>query len=151
MKITVKGNSNERLKVTSDERREDVEPVLQEIRKMSRKLRHLLKNGYEIDLTISSENSPLEEQQNRSYLLHYWKNHEHSQEQRFRNPVRRLLHQDQERKVKHIQNLRLEQTLNSQEVLKYYKQTQAHPLSIAIISRKQGKHHRKENEPCIRI
>lgn len=61
MKITVKGNSNERLKVTSDERREDVEPVLREIRKMSRKLRHLLKNGYEIDLTISSENSPLEE------------------------------------------------------------------------------------------
>lgn len=61
MKITVKGNSNERLKVTSDERREDVEPVLREIRKMSRKLRHLLKNEYEIDLTISSENSPLEE------------------------------------------------------------------------------------------
>lgn len=61
MEITVKGNSNERLKVTSDERREDVEPVLREIRKMSRKLRHLLKNGYEIDLTISSENSPLEE------------------------------------------------------------------------------------------
>lgn len=124
MKIIVKGNSNERLKVTSDERREDVEPVLQEIRKMSRKLRHLLKNGYEIDLTISSENSHLEEQQNRSYPLRYWKNHEHSQEQRFHNPDR-LLHQDQEWKVKHIRNLRLEQTLNSQEVLKYYKQTQA--------------------------
>lgn len=61
MKITAKGNSNERLKVTSDERREDVEPVLREIRKTSRKLRHLLKNGYEIDLTISSENSHLEE------------------------------------------------------------------------------------------
>lgn len=61
MKITVKGNTNERLKVTSDERREDLEPVLQEIRKMSRKLRHLLKNGYEIDLTISSENSHLGE------------------------------------------------------------------------------------------
>lgn len=61
MKITVKGNSNERLKVTSDERPENVEPVLREIRKMSRKLRHLLKSGYEIDLTISSENIPLEE------------------------------------------------------------------------------------------
>lgn len=61
MKITVKGNSKKRLKVTSDERPEDVEPVLQEIRKMPRKLRHLLKNGYEIDLTISSENSHLGE------------------------------------------------------------------------------------------
>ena len=61
MKITVKGNSNERLKVTSDERPEDIEPVVREIRKMSRKLRHLLKSGYEIDLTISSENSRLEE------------------------------------------------------------------------------------------
>lgn len=48
MKITVKGNSNERLKVTSDERREDVEPVLREIRKMSRKLRHLLKTDMKL-------------------------------------------------------------------------------------------------------
>nr|DAY54124.1 MAG TPA: hypothetical protein [Caudoviricetes sp.] len=35
--------------------------------------------------------------------------------------------------MKRIRILRLEQTLNSQEVLKYYKQTQAHPFSIAII------------------
>lgn len=61
MKITAKGNSKTRVKVTSDVRPENVEPVLREIRKMSRKLRHLLKNGYEIDLTISSENSSLEE------------------------------------------------------------------------------------------
>ena len=61
MKIIVRGNSNTRLKVTSDERTEDVKLVIREIRKMSRKLRHLLKNGYEIDLMISSENNYLEE------------------------------------------------------------------------------------------
>lgn len=61
MKIIVRGNSNTRLKVTSDERPEDVKLVIREIRKMSRKLRHLLKNGYEIDLMISSENNYLEE------------------------------------------------------------------------------------------
>lgn len=61
MKITVKGNSNEKLEYKTNECLDTAEPVLQEIRKMSRKLRHLLKNGYEIDLTISSENSPLGE------------------------------------------------------------------------------------------
>lgn len=61
MKIIVRKNSNERLKVTSDERTEDAKLVIREIRKMSRKLRHLLKNGYEIDLIISSENNYLEE------------------------------------------------------------------------------------------
>lgn len=61
MKITVKGNSNEKLEIRADEGLDKAEPILQEIRKMSRKLRHLLKNGYEIDLTISSENNPLEE------------------------------------------------------------------------------------------
>mgnify|MGYP003371130343 CR=1 FL=1 len=61
MKITVKGNTNERLEIRADEGLDKAEPILQAIRKMSRKLRHLLKNGYEIDLTISSENSPLEE------------------------------------------------------------------------------------------
>lgn len=61
MKITVKGNSNEKLDIRADEGLDKAEPILQVIRKMSRKLRHLLKNGYEIDLTISNENSPLEE------------------------------------------------------------------------------------------
>lgn len=61
MKIIVRKNSNERLKVTSDERTEDAKLVIREIRKMSRKLRHLLKNRYEIDLIISSENNYLEE------------------------------------------------------------------------------------------
>ena len=61
MKITVKGNSNEKLEIRADEGLDKTEPILQVIRKMSRKLRHLLKNGYEIDLTISNENSPLEE------------------------------------------------------------------------------------------
>ena len=61
MKITVKGNSNEKLEYKTNECLDTAEPVLREIRKMSRKFRHLLKNGYEIDLTISSENSPLEE------------------------------------------------------------------------------------------
>jgi hypothetical protein len=61
MKITVKGNSNEKLEIRADEGLDKAEPILQVIRKMSRKLRHLLKNGYEIDLTISNENSPLEE------------------------------------------------------------------------------------------
>lgn len=61
MKITVKGNSNEKLEIRADEGLDKEEPILQVIRKMSRKLRHLLKNGYEIDLTISNENSPLEE------------------------------------------------------------------------------------------
>lgn len=61
MKITVKGNSNEKLEYKTNECLDTAEPVLREIRKMSRKLRHLLKSGYEIDLTISSENSSLEE------------------------------------------------------------------------------------------
>ena len=61
MKITVKGNSNEKLEIRADEGLDKAEPILQVIRKMSRKLRHLLKNGYEIDSTISNENSPLEE------------------------------------------------------------------------------------------
>lgn len=61
MKITVKGNSNEKLEIRADEGLDKAEAILQVIRKMSRKLRHLLKNGYEIDLTISNENSPLEE------------------------------------------------------------------------------------------
>lgn len=61
MKITVKGNTNERLEIRADEGLDKAEPILRAIRKMSRKLRHLSKNGYEIDLTISSENSPLEE------------------------------------------------------------------------------------------
>lgn len=61
MKITVKGNSNGKLEIRADEGLDKAEPILQVIRKMSRKLRHLLKNGYEIDLTISNENSPLEE------------------------------------------------------------------------------------------
>ena len=47
--------------------------------------------------------------------------------------------------MKRIRNLRLEQTLNSQEVLKYYKQTQAHPLSNAIISRQNRERHKKED------
>lgn len=55
MKITVKGKSNERAEITSDKRQEEVEQVLLEIRKMYRKLRRLLKNGFEIDLMISSE------------------------------------------------------------------------------------------------
>lgn len=61
MKITVKGNSNEKLEIRADEGLDKAEAIFQVIRKMSRKLRHLLKNGYEIDLTISNENSPLEE------------------------------------------------------------------------------------------
>ena len=55
MKITVKGKSNERVKVTSDKRKDEAEQVLLEIREMCRNLNGLLKNGFEIDLTISSE------------------------------------------------------------------------------------------------
>ena len=55
MKITVKGKSNERVKVTSDKRKDEAEQVLLEIREMCRNLNGLLNNGFEIDLTISSE------------------------------------------------------------------------------------------------
>ena len=55
MKITVKGKSNERVKVTSDKRKDEVEQVLLEIRKMCRNLNKLLKKEFEIELTISSE------------------------------------------------------------------------------------------------
>ena len=62
MRVTVKGNSNEKLEYKTNECLDSAEPVLREIRKMARKLRHLLRSGYEIDLTIISiENSPLEE------------------------------------------------------------------------------------------
>ena len=54
MKITVKGNTNERL----------------EIRKMSRKLRHLSKNGFEIDLMIKSLNNHQEEYLHQSLFTH---------------------------------------------------------------------------------
>ena len=118
MRVTVKGNSNEKLEYKTNECLDSAEPVLREIRKMSRKLRHLLR---------------------------YWKNREHSQEQQFHSPDHHLLHPDQEWKVKRIRNLRLEQTLNFQEVLKYYKQTQAHPLSNAIISRQNRERHKKED------
>lgn len=61
MKITVKGNSNEKLEIRADEGLDKAEPILRAIRKMSRKLRHLSKNGFEIDLTIKSLNSCREE------------------------------------------------------------------------------------------
>ena len=61
MKITVKGNSNEKLEIRADKGLDKAEPILQVIRKMSRKLRHLSKDGFEIDLTIKSLNSCREE------------------------------------------------------------------------------------------
>ena len=61
MKITVKGNTNERLEIRADEGLDKAEPILQAIRKMSRKLRHLSKNGFEIDLMIKSLNNQQEE------------------------------------------------------------------------------------------
>lgn len=41
MRVTVKGNSNEKLEYKTNECLDSAEPVLREIRKMSRKLRHL--------------------------------------------------------------------------------------------------------------
>lgn len=61
MKITVKGNTNEKLEIRADEGLDKAEPILQAIRKMSRKLRHLSKDGFKIDLTIKSLNSRREE------------------------------------------------------------------------------------------
>ena len=66
MKINVKGNNNERLEIRTDEGLDKAKPILREIRKMSRKLRHLSEKGFEIDLTISSANNLPEEQQSRS-------------------------------------------------------------------------------------
>lgn len=61
MKITVKGNSKGRMEIRADEGLDKAEPILQAIRKMSRKLRHLSKSGFEIDVTISSVNNLPEE------------------------------------------------------------------------------------------
>ena len=61
MKITVKGNTNERLEIRADEGLDKAELILKAIRKMSRKLRHLSKNGFEIDLMIKSLNNHQEE------------------------------------------------------------------------------------------
>lgn len=62
MKIIIKGNSKKRVEIRREGNREKTEAVIQELRKTSRKLRRLLKNGFEIDLTISSENNYPEEE-----------------------------------------------------------------------------------------
>lgn len=62
MKIIIKGNSKKRLEIRREGNREETEAVIHELRKTYRKLRRLLKNGFEIDMTISSGNSNLEEE-----------------------------------------------------------------------------------------
>jgi hypothetical protein len=70
MKITVKGNSNEKLEIRADEGLDKAEQILQAIRKMSRKLRHLSKDGFEIDLMIKSLNNHQEEYLHQSLFTH---------------------------------------------------------------------------------
>lgn len=53
MKVTMKGNSKERLTITTDERTKETEATIREIKKTSRKLRRLFKDGFEINLMIT--------------------------------------------------------------------------------------------------
>lgn len=54
MKIVISGSSKGRLKIQADTKQENAKAVLHELKKTTRKLRRLLKDGYEIDLTLNS-------------------------------------------------------------------------------------------------
>lgn len=53
-KLTIKRKDSGRAKITSNENPENIEPILCELRKASRKLRRLSRKGFEISLTINN-------------------------------------------------------------------------------------------------
>ncbi len=62
MKITIEGNSKERLRIKTDSNQENTEAIMFELKKTTRKLRRLFgKNGFEITLTLVSDNNLSEE------------------------------------------------------------------------------------------
>lgn len=62
MKITIEGNSKERLRIKTDSNQENTEAIMFELKKTTRKLRRLFgKNGFEITLTLVSDNNLPEE------------------------------------------------------------------------------------------
>lgn len=62
MKITIEGNSKERLRIKTDSNQENTEAIMFELKKMTQKLRRLFgKNGFEITLTLVSDNNLPEE------------------------------------------------------------------------------------------
>lgn len=70
MKIILTGNSKGRLKIQTDSNQEDSKVILYELKKTTRKLRRLFhKNGFEINLTLTSNSNLLEEEKSQSYHL----------------------------------------------------------------------------------
>lgn len=62
MKITIEGNSKERLRIKTDSNQENTEAIMFELKKTTQKLRRLFgKNGFEITLTLVSDNNLPEE------------------------------------------------------------------------------------------
>ncbi len=62
MKITIEGNSKERLRIKTDSNHENTEAIMFELKKTTQKLRRLFgKNGFEITLTLVSDNNLPEE------------------------------------------------------------------------------------------
>lgn len=62
MKITIEGNSKERLRIKTDSNQENTEAIMFELKKTTQKLRRLFgKNGFEITLTLVSDNNLSEE------------------------------------------------------------------------------------------
>lgn len=62
MKITIEGNSKERLRIKTDSNQENTEAIMFELKKTTRKLRRLFgKNGFDITLTLVSDNNLPEE------------------------------------------------------------------------------------------
>lgn len=54
IKLRIKRGDGGRTKIISNENMKNIEPILRELRKTSRKLRRLSKNGFEIKLTINN-------------------------------------------------------------------------------------------------
>lgn len=54
IKLGIKKGDGGRTKIISNENMKNIEPILRELRKTSRKLRRLSKNGFEIKLTINN-------------------------------------------------------------------------------------------------
>lgn len=54
IKIRIKREDGGRTKIISNENMKNIEPILRELRKTSRKLRRLSENGFEIKLTINN-------------------------------------------------------------------------------------------------
>lgn len=61
MNVEINGNSKERLQIKVDNNRLETHAVIREIQKTTRKLRRLLKNGFEISVSVSCDDSLLEE------------------------------------------------------------------------------------------